>query len=112
MAFIPILAAASIRVAGNQAQTMKQQDKNHAEAGSAESEAQTYHELSKAEQDCIIRMLSASTLSQANARKAMCKDSFALRAYYASLLVRLHAPVADDEIVRNMPQNLVDLHTF
>lgn len=112
MAFASLLAGVSICVAGSQAQAQKPQEKTQAEAGSTETEAQAYHELSKAEQDCIVRMLSASTLAQAKARKATCKDSFPLRAYYASLLEHLHAPGADEEIVRNMPQNLVDLHTF
>jgi|GEM_PF-2682819 len=110
--FIAMLAAAPVCVAGNQAQTKKPPEKTQVEAGAKETEARAYHELSKAEQDCIVRMLSASTLAQAKARKAICNDSFALRAYYASLLVRFHAPGADDEIVRNMPQNLVDLHAF
>jgi len=112
VAFVAMLAGASICVSGSQAHAKKPQEKAQAEAGSTEKATVTNPEPSKAEADCIVHMLGASTLAEAKARKAACKDSFVLRAYYASLLVRLHAPGADDEIASNLPQDLADLHAF
>jgi hypothetical protein len=111
-AFIAIVAGASICAPGSQAQTNKPPQKTQAEAGSTEKAPVTNYEPTNAELDCVVRMLDATTLGQAKARKDMCKDSFVLRAYYASLLVRIHAPRADDEIVRSMPHNLADRRAF
>jgi hypothetical protein len=112
MALIAVLAGASIGVRGSHVHAKKPLEKTQAEAGSTEKASQASHEPTKAEQDCIVRMLSASTLAEAEARKGMCKDSLVLRAYYASLLVQLHAPGADDEIIRNLPRNLAELNAF
>jgi hypothetical protein len=112
VAFIAILAGTSICAAGSQAQTKKPPEKGQAEAGSTEKTLAPYHKLDESEWSCIVRMLSASTLAQAKARNAVCKDSFALHAYYASLLVQLHAPGADDEVVRTLPQNAQEMDQF
>jgi hypothetical protein len=112
MAFTAMLVGALACSVYGQVQAKKPPEKTQAKANSTESQAPAPHKLSKPELGCIVRMLGASTLAQAKARKAACKDSFVLRASYASLLVRLHAPGADEEIVRNMPQVLAELDAF
>ncbi len=108
MLWAVLFAGAPIAAPGRRAQANKPQ----AEAGSPGEIPKRITNRARAEQDCIVRMLQASTLAEAKARKAACKNSFALRAYHASLLVELHAPGADEGILSNMPQNLVDLHAF
>lgn len=103
-----LLAGAPIAAPGSRAQAKKPQG----ETGRSEKLTHANPKPSRPELVCIVRMLKASTPAEAKARKAMCKDSFLLRAYYASLLVQLHAAGADDVIIRNLPQNLADLHAF
>lgn len=63
-------------------------------------------ELGVRETKCITYMLHAPSPAQAEVLKGKCTDSFTLRALYTSVLVKLHAPHADREVIKSLPTNV------
>lgn len=61
--------------------------------------------LDTQETKCITNMLRARSLAEAKTLRGKCADSFTRRALYASVLVKLHAPHADREVINNLPTN-------